>query len=77
MKLLVDFGREMGLPLRWVYMGRHFGWTTDRAKAETMKGNGARVEFVPTLAKDKDARKFDGYEISFPVGAERSPGELG
>ena len=68
--LLLDFGRELGLPIRGLYMGRHFGWTTDRAKAETMRGNGARVEYVPSLDQRKEARRFDGWEISFHVGAE-------
>jgi hypothetical protein len=58
------------MPLRGFWRGQHFGWTTDAAKAETMRGNGATVADVPSYDQRPEARKFDGFEVSFPLGAE-------
>jgi hypothetical protein len=68
--LMVEFARELGLPMGSVLHGSHFGWTTDREKAETMKGRGASVEWVPSHDPRPEARRFDGWEIHFPIGAE-------
>lgn len=75
--LLVDFARELGLPMNGLAIGNHYGWTTDEAKAKTMEGAGARIEFVPAARgrwQDDQTTKFDGWQIVVPVGAEVASG---
>ena len=68
---LLDYANELGLPMGTLWNGTRYGWTTDKAKAETMRGHAAvRVENVPSLDPRPEARRFDGYEISFPATAE-------
>lgn len=70
--LLIDFAREeVGLPMDGMMFNRHIGWTTDGDKAETMRKAGANVQWHPSLDKRDEARKFDGWDISFLVGSER------
>jgi hypothetical protein len=86
---MIDYARELGLPMRGLLNGQHVGWTTDRTKAETMRGQryeveipigdegltevvqrDVRVEWVPSHDPRPEARRFDGWQISFPVGVE-------
>ena len=73
--LLIDYAREVvGLPMRALFLHRHYGWTTDRTRAELMREAGAHVEAVPSADQRPEARRFDGWEISFAVGREKWDG---
>lgn len=69
--LLIDYARnEVGLPMKGIHQSSHCGWTTDRAKADLMRSAGARVQSAPSLDQRPEARRFDGWDISFPIGSE-------
>lgn len=69
--LLIDYAREtVGLPMGSVFLNQHFGWTTDAEKAAAMQAAGASVTNTPSLDRRPEARKFDGFEVSFQIGAE-------
>jgi len=72
-QLLIDFARELGLPMRGLHMDRHVGWTTDQAKAQTMAGT--VFEHVRPVKGPDDEFSWQPYRASPTVMYYRAHGK--
>jgi hypothetical protein len=73
-RLLVDYARELGIPMRAVHLGAHVGFTHDAAAVATLRGSDvwrcAVNAYRATRANstEAEAARFDGYEVVIPIG---------
>jgi hypothetical protein len=67
---LLDYAHSLGVAMGSRTHGRHIGWTTNADATAKLREAGARTEWVDSRDQRPEARKFDGWEVSFPVGAE-------